>query len=312
MSRSVDRYRGALLGLAAGDAVGTTLEFRPRGTFERIEDMVGGGPFNLQPGQWTDDTSMALCLATSLLECGGFDPRDQIVRYCMWWRKGYMSSTGRCFDIGSATRTALASYERTGEPFSGSTDRMSAGNGSIMRLAPVPMYYHPDAEKAVYYAGESSRTTHGTPECVDACKLFGTMIAAALSGESKDDILFSNPFVITSQEVEPAIADIASGSYRGKTEKEIKGSGYVVKSLEAALWCFWTTDSFDEAILKAANLGDDADTTAAVCGQIAGAYYGAEGIPTKWLDRVAMRDEISVLADRLAGRERSSKAARLD
>lgn len=300
MSRSVDRYRGALLGLAAGDAVGTTLEFSLRGTFEPIEDMVGGGPFNLQPGQWTDDTSMALCLATSLLECGGFDPRDQMVRYCMWWRKGYMSSTGRCFDIGSTTRSALSSYERTREPFSGSTDRMSAGNGSIMRLAPVPLYYHPDAEKAVHYAGESSRTTHGTAECVDACKLFAVMITAALSGESKQDVLFADRSVVMPNEIESAIAAIASGLYRTKTMDEIKGSGYVVKSLEAALWCFWTTSGFEEAILQAANLGDDADTTAAVCGQIAGAYYGAEGIPSRWLARLALLEEICELADRLA------------
>lgn len=303
MTRSVDRFRGALLGLATGDAVGTSLEFSPRGTFEPIEDMVGGGPFNLQAGQWTDDTSMALCLASSLVECGGFDPRDQMDRYCQWWRNGYLSSTGNCFDIGITTRSALASFERTGEPFSGSTDGMSAGNGSIMRLAPVPMYYHPDVRKVVHHAGESSRTTHGAAESVDACKLFGRMITAALSRESKDEILFSNPFESTSQAIEPAIADIARGSYRGKREKEIKGSGYVVKSLEAALWCFWTTDSFEEAILKAANLGDDADTTTAVCGQIAGAYYGAEGIPMRWLNRLAMRNDICELSDRLAGRE---------
>src|SRR5690348_11419095 len=102
----IDRYRGALVGLAVGDAVGTTLEFATPGTFEPITDMVGGGPFELLPGQWTDDTSMALCLAESLLHCGGHDPRDQMQRYVRWWREGHLSSTGRCFDIGRTVASA--------------------------------------------------------------------------------------------------------------------------------------------------------------------------------------------------------------
>jgi len=110
------RFRGTLLGLAAGDALGTTLEFKRPGTFEPITEMVGGGPFRLAPGQWTDDTSMALCLAASLVEIGGFDPRDQVERYLRWLREGYMSSTGTCFDIGRTVRTSLALYEQSGDP----------------------------------------------------------------------------------------------------------------------------------------------------------------------------------------------------
>ena len=132
-----DRYRGALLGLAVGDALGTTLEFKAPGTFKPITDLVGGGPFGLKPGQWTDDTSMALCLAESLIEKRGFDPKDQMDRYCRWWKEGYLSSTGTCFDIGITVKTALAHYLRSGEPFAGSTDPFTAGNGSLMRLAPV-------------------------------------------------------------------------------------------------------------------------------------------------------------------------------
>ena len=124
-----DRFRGCLLGLAAGDALGTTLEFSVPGSFDPIDDMVGGGPFGLRAGQWTDDTSMALCLATSLLESGGFDAVDQMGRYLRWFREGYLSSTGECFDIGGTTREALVRFERTGEPYSGPTDPMSAGNG---------------------------------------------------------------------------------------------------------------------------------------------------------------------------------------
>jgi hypothetical protein len=136
-----ERYRGALLGLAVGDALGTTLEFKAPGTFKPVTDMVGGGPFGLKPGQWTDDTSMALCLAESLIEKRGFDPKDQMDRYCRRWKEGYLSSTGTCFDIGITVRTALAHYLRTGEPFAGSTDPFTAGNGSLMRLAPVPLAY---------------------------------------------------------------------------------------------------------------------------------------------------------------------------
>ena len=135
-----ERYRGCLLGLAVGDALGTTLEFCRPGSFTPITDMVGGGPFRLKPGQWTDDTSMALCLASSLTERGGFDARDQMERYVRWWREGYWSSTGRCFDIGNTTSAALSRFQKTGDPFAGSTDPHAAGNGSLMRLAPVPLF----------------------------------------------------------------------------------------------------------------------------------------------------------------------------
>ena len=136
-----DRFRGCLLGLATGDALGTALEFKQPGTFTPIDDMIGSGPFGLKPGQWTDDTSMALCLATSLIETGGFDPLDQMQRYVRWFREGYMSSTGECFDIGNTTHDALSHFERFGDPFAGSTNPNAAGNGSLMRLAPVPMRY---------------------------------------------------------------------------------------------------------------------------------------------------------------------------
>lgn len=133
----VSRAQGALVGLAAGDALGTTNEFQPPGTFEPLVDMVGGGPFGLRAGQWTDDTSMALCLAESLLKCSGFDPYDQLRRYVRWYRQGHHSSTGGCFDIGNTVRGALHRFERTGDAWCGSTDPQTAGNGSLMRLAPA-------------------------------------------------------------------------------------------------------------------------------------------------------------------------------
>ncbi len=291
-----DRARGSLLGLAAGDAVGTTVEFSWRGTFPEVTDMVGGGPFGLQPGEWTDDTSMALCLATSLLESDGFDARDQMDRYLRWRDAGYLSSNGHCFDIGSTVNDALRRYETTGEPLSGSTDRHAAGNGSIMRLAPVPLFYWPDEAATVAYSGASSPTTHGAAECVDACRYLGLVLWRALGGASREAMLAPPPAGLVE---EPAIRAIAAGGYQDKTEREIRGTGYVVDSLEAALWCFATTNSFENAVLRATNLGDDADTTAAVCGQVAGAFYGEAGIPAPWLARLVMAGEIRQLADDL-------------
>ncbi|MFG6208208.1 ADP-ribosylglycohydrolase family protein [Pseudomonas retamae] len=295
-----DRYRGALLGLACGDAVGTTVEFKPRGSFQPLTDMVGGGPFHLEPGQWTDDTSMALCLAESLLIKNGFDAVDQMGRYLNWWQWGYLSSTGECFDIGTTVSLALAKYQQTADPFAGSTDPYSAGNGSLMRLAPVVLFYFPDVQQIQTFAADSSRTTHAAPEAVECCQLLACLIANALAGASKAELrrLSSASFS------QPKVAAIARGNYLSLSEADIKGSGYSVQSLEAALWCFQRTDSFAAAILQAANLGDDADTTAAITGQLAGAYYGAQGIPAYWLARLHDGAEITAIADRLLAASR--------
>lgn len=292
----INRARGALLGLAVGDAIGTTVEFMPRGSFAPLTDMVGGGPFNLLPGQWTDDTSMALCLAASLID-NGFDTHDQMQRYVLWHDEGYMSSNGKCFDIGNATSDALERFRHTGDPVAGSTRPDSAGNGSIMRLAPVPLYYLDTPELAIKMSGRQSRTTHQAPECLAACRLLAEALIRALQGMTKDDVLA--PF----QQAMPmsnALMLIAAGEYKTKFVAQIKGSGYVVESLEAAFWCFWNTNNFKDCVLMAANLGDDADTTAAVAGQLAGAFYGESGIPQQWLEKLTMAAEIGQMAERLA------------
>lgn len=297
------RFRGCLLGLACGDAVGTAVEFRPRGSFAPVTDMTGGGPFRLPPGAWTDDTSMALCLADSLIACGKFYAKDQMDRYVRWWKDGERSSTGHCFDIGNATWAALGRYLRTREPFSGSTDPHSAGNGCIMRLASVPLFFYPDREAVLHFSAESARTTHAAAECIEACRLLAAVLFRALAGAAKEEVLFGHELA----DLQSAdLRSIARGDYQEKSVADIKGSGYVVASLEAALWCFLRTDSFRESVLEAVNLGDDADTTAAVCGQVAGAFYGETGIPAKWLDRLVMRDEIAGLADRLRARCKST------
>jgi ADP-ribosyl-[dinitrogen reductase] hydrolase len=294
----LDRFRGCLLGLACGDALGTTLEFKGRGSFQPLTDMVGGGPFALQPGQWTDDTSMALCLAASLLQRNGFDATDQMNRYVNWWRHGYLSSTGECFDIGSTTRRALETFLISGDPFAGSTRPTAAGNGSLMRLAPIPLFFFGDSSATLHYAGESSRTTHAAAEAVDCCRLFARMMSAALSGTERNDLLSGGEALVSS----PRVQEIARGDFTRKSRSEIKGSGYCVESLEAALWCFYTTNSWREAVLEAVNLGDDTDTTGAIAGQLAGAFYGASGIPDEWISRLTLYDFIDSTARELFAR----------
>lgn len=297
---AIDRSRGALIGLAIGDALGTTLEFKRPGSFEPITDMVGGGPFSLKPGEWTDDTSMALCLAESLVEKAAFDPLDQMQRYVRWRRDGHYSVKGYCFDIGNATSAALNRFEQSGEPYSGSTDPYSAGNGSIMRLAPVAMAFANDPMEAIRLAGESSRTTHGAQTCMDACRYMAGLIVGAIAGMSKRELLrIAYAPESGAWDAEPLcdqVAEVAGGSFLRKEPPEIRGSGYVVESLEAALWAFANSDSFEQGALLAVNLGDDADTTGAVYGQIAGAYYGAGAIPPRWIERLAMREQIERLA----------------
>jgi ADP-ribosylglycohydrolase len=292
-----------MIGLAACDALGTTLEFKPPGTFTPVTDITGGGPFGMKPGQWTDDTSMALCLAESLIEKHGFDPVDQLERYVRWYRHGHMSCTGTCFDIGGTTRTSLHAYERTRQPFCGSTDPHAAGNGSIMRLAPVPLFFAGNPEEAIVRSGDSSRTTHGAAVCVDACRYMGGLIVGAVNGVGKDELLSELycpvPGYWQAHPLSPEIETIARGSFKHKDPPAIKGSGYVVNSLEAALWAFAKGQDFKEGALLAVNLGDDADTTGAVYGQIAGAFYGYGDIPQIWRDIVAQRALILRFADAL-------------
>ena len=286
-----------------GDALGTTVEFKRPGTFKPVTDITGGGPFGLSPGDWTDDTSMALCLAASLLEQQGFDPNDQMQRYVRWYREGYFSCTGHCFDIGNTVAAALHRFEKNGDPFAGSEDPSTAGNGSIMRLAPVVLYCAKNAGEAARFAADSSRTTHGAVAAVEACEYLARLIVGALNGHDKEALVGAEDGqiqLLRDATYESSIARVAGGSFREKDPPDIKGTGYVVESLEAALWGFWSTENFEDGALAAVNLGDDADTTGAVYGQLAGAYYGIEEIRSDWVEKIAMRDEIITMADRLA------------
>lgn len=287
-----DQYLGCLLGLACGDALGAAVEFAPRGSFIPVTEMRGDGPYNLPPGYWTDDTSMALCLGTSLIEKRGFDPSDQLRRYVDWWLNGTWSSTDECFDIGTITREALRRFNESQDAYCGSVNPKTAGNGSLMRLAPVPMLYRTDPIAVDRYAADSSRTTHGAPEAIDCCRLMAAIIVAAFNGVSKTDVLLQSSLRLSA----PKVVALATGDYLNKVEIDIKGSGYCVESLEAALWCFAQTTSLQQCVLKAVNLGDDADTTAAIAGQVAGAFYGVQAIPKSWLKTLRRADDIENIA----------------
>lgn len=288
-----DKAIGALIGLAVGDAVGTTLEFMPRDR-RTVADMVGGGPFRLNPGEWTDDTSMALCLAETILEnnyASRNSFRDKLVK---WYREGYNSVNGVCFDIGNATRYALEQYEIKGPDWFGNTDPETAGNASIIRLAPVAIYFRRNFAQAFYNAKIQSQATHGAREAINSAQYLSYLLLLLINGHPKDKVFAPQrlPFV-------PRVLIINAGEYKEKSREQIRSSGYVIDTLEAAMWAVWHTDNFRDAILLAANLADDADSVAATAGQLAGALYGWSGIPQEWRDKLAEHDRIASLAGAL-------------
>jgi len=300
MKRLQDNQRGCLLGMAIGDALGAAVEFKQPGTFEPVTGYRAGGPHGLGPGEWTDDTSMALALADSIATTG-WDLDDQARRYVDWWTKGEYSVNDRCFDIGMTVRSALAKFDQTKDAStSASKSERASGNGSIMRLAPVPIRFldhFPDQiEKLAALAAESSLPTHASPQCLSACRYMAIVLAGLMQGMDRDDVLSADwkPLqrLRASEPLHHEIDAVAMGSFRELQPPAIKGSGYVVKSLEAALWAFHDAQDFRQAVLKAVNLGDDADTTGAVCGQLAGAYWGESRVPREWLDGLVRQDMI--------------------
>lgn len=284
------------MGLACGDAVGGPVEFYRRGRFSPVRGMEGGGKFQLRPGEWTDDTAMALCLAESLLACGGADPLDQMQRYWRWANEGHHSTRDHAFGLGKTVANALMRFNRTGDPLAGSTDPATAGNGSLMRLAPVAMYFLNDRRAALDTAELSSRTTHAAEDCVAACRYLVAILHAALHGATDKAALLAAADDVA---LPPSMARIARKEFLTAGSDRIHGYGYVVDCLEAALWCFWHSDGFEQAVLMAANLGDDADSTAAVCGQIAGAFHGVGEIPHTWQATLLKVTTIRAMADAL-------------
>ncbi|MEW6010338.1 MAG: ADP-ribosylglycohydrolase family protein [Euryarchaeota archaeon] len=293
-----DRMYGSLLGLAVGDALGAPVEFNAPGSFKEVTGFREGGSHNLKAGEWSDDTSLALALAKSLIDSKGFDPQDQMERYLAWYQEGYLSVNGECFDIGNTTREALEHFADTQEPYSGPDHKYSAGNGSLMRIAPIPIYFFSKKEEVLKYARLSSCTTHKHPLVVECCTYFAHLLWRALLGEDKDKLLSPDNHPFT-DEINLELKEVIKGSYKTKNPPQIKARGYVVLSLEAALWAFYNSDNFKSGALLAVNLGDDADTVGAIYGQLAGAYYGKKSIPLEWLDKLACYDFIMDLSQKL-------------
>ena len=288
-----DRARGMFVGLAVGDAIGMPAEFKEPGEFEPVGGLRAGGPFDLPAGHWTDDTSMALCLADSLLACGGYDSYDVMDRYRRWRREGYRSSTGVCFDVGNQVAAAISEFE--GNPWvpRGKPRVLSAGNGSIMRLAPVIVaaFGARRPESIVETAGISARETHYSVEAEAGTELFAAMLVRAMEGADKLEIC--SPRSLSTGKQFDATLDRVVGV------EKLENTGYIVHSLQVAAWAFASHKSFRDGMLAAVNLGGDSDTNGAIYGQLAGAYYGCGAIPRTWRDGVFMASEIAALADDL-------------
>lgn len=298
-----NRYHGALQGLAVGDALGTAVQFRRPGSFTPVADLLGGGPFDLPRGAWTDDTAMALCLAESLLECNGFDAADQVRRYRKWQDQGHLSSTGQCVGITAAVSRALATAQWSGKLFAGSHDPSRLDKEPLARVVAAILYFAAEPEEALQQAADAARTTHQSPIVLDTCRYFAALLLGALQGKSKQQLLgraYSPvPDLWTRRPLKAPVEVIASGSFRHKAPPEIEGGGNILQCLEAALWALHRSNTFRDGALLAVNLGLDADVTGAVYGQLAGALYGVAGIPATWRQALLKRDLLERMADGL-------------
>lgn len=293
---SRDNALGALVGLAVGDAVGTTLEFKSRDS-EHVSDMQGGGPFILNAGEWTDDTSMALCVAETYLAENRMNT-DTLRKFLLrWYQTGENSSNGRCFDIGNTTRFALEQYLHVGPSWYGNTEKHTAGNAGLVRQAPVSIFRRKSL-RAIYFESQAqSRATHGAVESIDACQFLGLILHHLINGHQKEEAFSPHIFPLCAR-----VMIINAGEYKHKARHQIRSSGYVIDTLEAAMWAVWNTDNFRDAILLATNLADDADSVAATAGQLAGALYGYSEIPQDWKDKLVQHERIAALAGDLFDR----------
>lgn len=272
-----ERFLGALLGLAVGDAVAVATQFKKPGRFTPVGDMLGGGPFDLPRGAWSDDTAMALCMAESLLEREGFDTADQVARYRRWQQEGHLSATGQCVGITAGTARALALAQWRRQPFSGTHDPEAQEADALSRVTPVVMYFFAQPSAAATFAGEAARTTCQTPAVLECCHALAHGLHAALSGKPRAVITAS---VRAALPVPPP---------KGKTPA----------ALLAALDVLSGSRNFRGAVLAAANLGGNSDVVAAACGALAGAHYTASAIPTLWRNSLMKLQLVEATADRL-------------
>lgn len=259
-----DRIRGMLWGLIVGDCLGSPVQFMDMDSFPRITEMLPCRYFNTPPGYWTDDGAMALCIMESVVRCQSYDLEDIANNFIRWYDDGFLSSLEYAFDVGTATVMGINQLKR-GELRNGFED--SQGNGSIMRFAPTLVLDRGD-NRIIH---EVSDLTHNSGKVRETADLMAEICRMHLSGGKT--------------------AHVSEYSNRD----EVNNSGWAVSTLQAALWAFQTTDSFENALIEAVNLGGDADTIGAVCGQIAGAYYGYSAIPERWLAAVKDREKLDKL-----------------
>ena len=301
-----DPVKNGMLGLVAGDALGVPVEFQPREKLERdpVTGMRSNGTHCQPAGTWSDDSSMALCLMESLTK--GLDYPDMMARFLRWADEGYMTAWGNVFDMGIATRQALTRFARGTPPLEcGGAGTYDNGNGSLMRILPMALYLHramgpdfPRMPEAYQVIHNASALTHAHPISLMACGLYCVAVNELLRGktgvwdgiEAAKDYYRGQPefasHLDTFQRIEPDVLPALPKS-------EVKSGGYVVHTLEAALWCLERHDSFRACLLEAVNLGEDTDTVGAVAGGLAGLRYG--DIPEEWLCVIARRDEIEGL-----------------
>jgi ADP-ribosylglycohydrolase len=294
-----ERFQGALVGLATGDALAAATQFRKPGTFAAVGDLLGGGPFDQPRGAWTDDTAMALLLAESLLEREGFDGHDQVQRFARWQREGYGSATDQCVGISASVARALATAQYKRQPFAGSHDPEQQDKDPLSRVAPVIMYFFADAASAVAKASEAARVTAQAPMVLDCVRLFAAMVHLALAGRDKPAVLRPPPELWRTPNTRPEVLALYDGAYEHREPPEITGGGGILQALEAAMWAFHRSETFREGALLAANLGRDSDVVAATYGQMAGAYHGVSAIPGIWRNSLIKQEVLINSADRL-------------
>lgn len=297
-----ERFSGALLGLAVGDALAAATQYRKPGSFTPVGDLLGGGPFDLPRGAWSDDTAMALCVADSFLERGGFDPVDQVERFMRWQRDGYLSATGQCVGITAGVTRALATARWRRRRFPGSHDPALLDPEPLTRMAPALMFHFADPAVAIDTAVELARTTCQAPLVLEACRVFATALHAALSGRDKAVILHGVRLLGRDGGLRPEVAQIAAGGYRDALAAPAPAQATALDVLGATLAAFETTSTLREALLLGANRGRDADVLTAACGQLAGAHYGAAAIPAAWRNSLIGKDIVGDFADRLLAR----------
>lgn len=295
------RFQGAMLGLAVGDALAAPAQYQRSGGFAPVGDLIGGGPFDLPRGAWSDDTAMALCLAESLAELDHFDPRDQVRRYDRWRQEGHLSATGQCVGITAATARALAQAGWRRQPFAGAHDPALTDPEPLSRVAPAVLHGFGDPRMAIGQAVDAARSTCQSPLVLDACRALAAMLYCALRGETRTALLAPAPELYGGKPLKAAVAELM-GQAPGVDPPLHAADAGALGVLEAVRWALARGNSFRDGALRAVNLGGNADVIGAVYGQLAGAHYGVAAIPSGWLASLALHDQISALADRLLTR----------